>query len=253
MLGSSLAITFRTTRAWDVVPGEIARVDAYKQWMGGGDLYLSGAVLSSRLDAKALSLVPLELKPGGIWDPLKHFWGDRDQPIEKWAKAIIAWGPRPLFEMQQILPGDDPEDFHSDPIIKSNDLKDSGDWAGARKILMDLCQSDLRCLDAHSHLGNLRWDTRPSDAIRHYEAGFRIGELSLGENFGGLLPWGRIDNRPFLRCMNGYGLSLWRLKRFKEAVDIFERMLWLNPSDNQGVRLILDDVRAGSAWKDRPY
>jgi tetratricopeptide (TPR) repeat protein len=115
---------------------------------------------------------------------------------------------------------------------------------------MDLCQADLRCLDAHAHLGNMVFDGRPEDAIRHYEVGFRIGELSLGRDFDGVLSWGWIDNRPFLRCMHGFGLCLWRLKRFKDARNIFDRMLWLNPSDNQGVRFLLEDVRAKVAWEN---
>jgi hypothetical protein len=28
-------------------------------------------------------------------------------------------------------------------------------------------------------------------------------------------------------------------------------MLWLNPSDNQGVRFLIDEVRAKRAWEDR--
>jgi hypothetical protein len=28
-------------------------------------------------------------------------------------------------------------------------------------------------------------------------------------------------------------------------------MLWLNPSDNQGVRFLIDDVTAGMEWKER--
>jgi hypothetical protein len=83
-----------------------------------------------------------------------------------------------------------------------------------------------------------------------YEAGFRIGELSLGEGLDGVVPWGWIDNRPFLRCMNGFGLCLWRLGRFGEAGRIFDRMLWLNPSDNQGVRFLIDDVRAKVTWEN---
>jgi len=114
---------------------------------------------------------------------------------------------------------------------------------------MDLCQADLRCLDAHAHLGNMVFDGRPGDAMRHYEVGFQIGELSLGKRSDGLLPWGMVDNRPFLRCMHGFGLCLWRLGRFQEAAGIFERMLWLNPSDNQGVRLVIGDVRAKSVWR----
>ena len=153
--------------------------------------------------------------------------------------------------MEQVLPGEDPDDPSDDPITQSNDLKDAGEWAEAETILMELCQTDLRCLDAHSHLGNLVFDRRPEHAIRHYEVGLRIGELSLGPDFDGVLLWGHIDNRPFLRCMHGYGLCLWRLGRFEEAERVFDRMLWLNPSDNQGVRFLVDDVRAKTAWEDR--
>ena len=63
--------------------------------------------------------------------------------------------------MEQVLPGGDPDDPFSDPIIESNDRKDSGDVEGAYRILMDLCQTDLRCLDAHAHLGNLAFERSP--------------------------------------------------------------------------------------------
>jgi hypothetical protein len=51
--------------------------------------------------------------------------------------------------------------------------------------------------------------------------------------------------------MHGFGLCLWRLVRFDEAEHIFDRMIWLNPSDNQGVRFLIDEVRAKTAWEDR--
>ena len=86
------------------------------------------------------------------------------------------------------------------------------------------------------------------DPRKHY---MRIGELSLGPDFDGLLPWGHIDNRPFLRCMRGFGLCLWWLERFEEAQRVFERMLWLNPPNNQGVRFLIDDVGARTPWEDR--
>jgi tetratricopeptide (TPR) repeat protein len=250
LLGTEREITLRATGLWDVVPGEIAVVKPRKQWSYAGHPYLSGEIESVKLDVAALGLTPLRLEDRGMWDPAGHYWGEEDEPIEDWAKPIIARGPRGEFEMEQVLPGQDPEDPFSDPITESNDLKNSGDREGAYKILMDLCQADLRCLDAHAHLGNLAFDHRPEDAIRHYEVGFRIGELSLGEGFDGLLPWGWIDNRPFLRSMHCFGLCLWRLGRFEEAGRIFDRMLWLNPSDNQGVRFLIDAVRARAAWED---
>ena len=251
LLGSDRIITLRASRLWELVPGIIATVTPRKQWRYGGHPYLSGEIQSTRIDVKALDLVPLGLEEMGMWDPKEEYWGEADEPIEEWAKPIIAHGPRPMFEMERGLPGEDPDDPFNDPITRSNDLNDAGERAEAIKILMELCQADLRCLDAHSHLGNLVFDHRPQNAIRHYEVGLRIGELSMGDDFNGVLPWGLIDNRPFLRCMHGYGLCLWRLGRFDEAEHIFQQMLWLNPSDNQGVRFLIDDVKARTAWEDR--
>jgi len=251
LLGSDRVITLRASRLWDVVPGAIVTVKPRKQWRYAGHPYLSGEMQSTRIEVEALDLAPLGLADMGMWDPQEHYWGEEDEPIEEWAKPIIAHGSRPMFGMEQVLPGEDPDDPIDDPIIRSNDLKDAGMWAGAEKILMELCQADLRCLDAHSHLGNLAFDRHPQEAIRHYEVGLRIGELSLGNDFTGVLPWGFIDNRPFLRCMHGYGLCLWRLGRFDEAERIFDRMLWLNPSDNQGVRFLIDEVKAKTVWEDR--
>jgi hypothetical protein len=252
LLGTDRAVTLRASRLWDVVPGEIVTVTPRKQWSYAGHPYLSGRIQSARLDVGALGLVPLKLKDGGTWDPEEEYWGEEGEPIDNWAKSIIARGPRPAFEMEQVLPGADPDDPFADPITESNDLKDASEGAAAYKILMDLCQADLRCLDAHAHLGNFVFDHRPEDAIRHYEVGVRIGELSLGEGFEAVLPWGLVDNRPFLRCLHGYGLCLWRLGRYDEAGCIFTQMLWLNPSDNQGARFVLAEVRAGTAWKPDP-
>jgi tetratricopeptide (TPR) repeat protein len=85
-------------------------------------------------------------------------------------------------------------------------------------------------------------------AKRHYEVGVKIGELSFDIGINGVLPWGHINNRPFLRCLHGYGLSLWRLGKSDEAREVFNRMLWLNPPDNQGIRFLLADIDAGKMW-----
>jgi hypothetical protein len=249
LLGKGRDITLRATLPLELVPGNIAVVKPLKQWSYAGHPYLSGEIVSSRLDVLALGLVPLRLEERDIWSPDEHYWGEEGEPIEEWAKPIIARGPRKAFEMEQIVPGSDPDEADSDPICEAVDLKDAGDWKGAHDVLMGLCQADLRCLDAHAHLGNFISDRRPEDAVRHYEVGVRIGELSLARDFDGLLPWDGIDNRPFLRCMHGFGLCLWRMDRFEETARVFERMLWLNPSDNQGVRFLIGPVRARKPWE----
>jgi hypothetical protein len=252
LLGSDRVITLRSGGLWKVFPGEIVTVRPRKQWRYAGHPYLSGDIEGVRLEVAALGLVPLRLEDYGMWDPDEEYWGEEDDPLEEWERTIIARGPRPAYEMEQVLPGADPDDPDTDPIIESNELKDAGDPWGARKMLMEMLAGDLRCLDAHAHLGNLVFDDHPEEALRHYEVGVRIGELSLPEGFDGLLPWGLIDNRPFLRCMHGYGLCLWRLDRFAEAERLFDRILWLNPSDNQGIRFLLPCARAGERWRPEP-
>ncbi len=248
LLDTGERITLRADGLWQLVPGEIVTIKPGKKWTYGGNPYMSGTIQATRFDAKAIGLIPLRLQPFGDWDPAEEYWGEPGNPVEPWAKKLIKRGRRPQFEMEQVIPGEDP-DHCSDPILDSNEKKDAGDFPGAYDILMDLCRADLRCLDAHAHLGNLSFDERPKDAIRHYEVGLRIGELSLPGDFSGLLPWRLIDNRPFLRCLQGYGLCLWRLRRFDEALAVFERILWLNPSDNQGVRFVIDDVRRRRTWR----
>jgi hypothetical protein len=73
-------------------------------------------------------------------------------------------------------------------------------------------------------------------------------QLEHGVNV--VLRWGFVDNRPFLRCMQGYGLCLWRLGRWEEASRVFGRMLWMNPSDNQGIRFLLPAVRERRPWEE---
>jgi hypothetical protein len=250
ILGKEHVITLRSTGLWDIVPGEIIIVMPRKQWRYKGHPYLSGEIKAWRLDIVALGLTPLKLNETGIWDPKDHYWGEPDASIEEWARPIMGQGPRPEYEMEQILPGENLDDPDTDPIIETVERREDGDSLGAHRMLMRLLASDLRCLDAHAHLGNFVFNHSPEKAIRHYEVGVRIGELSLDEGFNGVLPWGCIDNRPFLRCMHGYGLCLWRLGRHKEAEEVFTRMLWLNPSDNQGVRFLLNDLREGKVWHE---
>jgi tetratricopeptide (TPR) repeat protein len=250
LLDSDQIVTLNNCRHRDVVPGAIITVAAKKQWLFNGHRYLSGEIKSTRIDAKALALTPLRLDHLGQWDPRDEYWGEADKPVDDWAKPIINYGPRPRYEMEQVIPGEDPDDPCGDPVTRANDYKNAGDFTAAFKILTDLCQADLRCLDAHAHLGNYLFDVLLPASIRHYEVGLRIGELSLGEDFKGVLTWGCVDNRPFLRCLHGYGLCQWRLGNYDAALQVFQRMLWLNPTDNQGVRFIIDEVRMKKAWKD---
>jgi hypothetical protein len=72
---------------------------------------------------------------------------------------------------------------------------------------MRLLAEDLRCLDAHAHLGNCIIDANPEKALR-----------------------------------------LRRLERYEDAEKVLEKMLRLNPPDNQGARFVIDKVRDKTSW-----
>jgi hypothetical protein len=254
-------LTANARKSVEITVGNRSLGTYYLQWMRALDGNDFGGPVLLRFGAKPRTkerphdpnawlntLVRLKLNPQGEWDPAEEYWGEPGEPIEAWAKPIIKRGPRPMYEMEQILPGFDPEDIESDPIMEANELKDEGKATRARKLLEGLLMKDVRCLDAHAHLGNLIFDRDPRTALAHYQRGVHIGELSLGEKFEGVLSWRMIDNRPFLRCLNGYGLCLWRLERFEEAEAVFIRLLWMSPSDNLGVRFLLPAVRARKLW-----
>lgn len=249
VLGSTREITLRTT-VRDHIPGTIVTITPTRHWTHARHPYLAGDITATRLDVEALGLTPLALHEQGDWDPDQAYWGEEDEPIADWAKPIIAHGKRPMFELEQILPGADSDDFDSDPIVEAAELRASGDLRGAYKVLMNTLAQDLRCIDAHAHLGNFEFDRHPERALQHYEMGTAIGALTLGKAFDGVLPWGLIDNRPFLRCLHGAGLCAWRLGDVRTAKAVFTKMLWLNPSDNQGARFNLAAIEAGKTWQE---
>lgn len=248
-------ITLRKVR--NEVEGEILIVKPSKIWRYKKTYYMTGEIESKRIDTLALQLKPLALNERWLWDPKDEYWGETEDPLNIYFKPIIDFGIRKSYEMEQIIPFEDPEDFDSDPIIEASEFHNCGNYKEAFKIMERILTTDLRCLDAHAHLGNREFNStnEPFENIidkakRHYAVGVKIGELSFDKGFNGLLPWGCINNRPFLRCLHGYGLALWRLGQSKEARKIFERMLWLNPTDNQGIRFLLADIDAGKTWAE---
>jgi tetratricopeptide (TPR) repeat protein len=88
-------------------------------------------------------------------------------------------------------------------------------------------------------LGNISW--RKGDweqAENLYQKAIQLAEPEVKDiPKGGF--WGILESRPYMRAMNGLGLTAWKNGRIDEAIGIFKRMLKLNPNDNQGVRYLM--------------
>jgi hypothetical protein len=242
-------------------------LEAYRRWAGakgmprqigerGGEARKEWAypLRTTPESARAARLVerlrarPLRLRFSGMWKSEDEYWGEPGDEREPDFEEIIEAGARPECEMEQVLPGSDPEDLE-DAIIVSASLARAGHRRDAREMLRELLVQDRRCIDARAHLGNLVFGRAPAAALVHFQTGAAIGEQALPPRYTGLLPWGHVDNRPFLRSLHGMGLCLWRLGRTKEAATVCHTMLWLNPSGALGERFNLQRVRDGLPWE----
>jgi tetratricopeptide (TPR) repeat protein len=97
------------------------------------------------------------------------------------------------------------------------------------------------CADAYVLLAQEEADTEKR-ALELYQQGVSAGEKALGadyfqENTGYF--WGLLKTRPYMRARQGLSETLWRLKRYEEAIQHYRELLKLNPGDNQGNRYAL--------------
>ena len=250
VLGEVGEITVRSPEVWPVAPGHLVTLAIEKRWSCNGDDYASGRIENPRIAVEKLSLTPLPLRAGELIDlGFDYEPFARGDPYARLWRKLTAQ-PRPDFILDPIAWGLFPGAGEINPTCDAAELAQAGRTEEAYRLLMEVLSTDLRRLDAHASLGNLEFDHSPQRAIVHYEIGVRIGELSLPPGFNGVLLFGHLYNRPFLRCLNGYGLTLWRLGQPREAQQLFARILSPNPTDNQGVRLCWHELRKGRSWTE---
>ncbi len=254
---------------WEIAEGWLVTVDVARSWVFGSSTYAAGTVVDQRLDIGAWGLPKLDLSYQGEWTPLelKRSWQDwapdfpppwKNRALTPKVRAcfqeIMETGSRPVYEMEQILPGVDYAILDGDPIIEAVEAIECDDWDRAYELLRGCLLQDRRCIDAHVHLGLFLFEGssfRTREALRHYQVGVAAGDHALGPRFNGLLPWDRLDNRPFLRAVHGLGLCHWKLEDLAAASRVFRRLLWLDPEDSLGVTRLFDDLERGEPYRDR--
>ncbi|MFY1643479.1 tetratricopeptide repeat protein, partial [Methanoculleus bourgensis] len=79
-------------------------------------------------------------------------------------------------------------------------------------------------------------------ALEYARKGVAAGERALGKEYfeeeaGNF--WSIIETRPYMRAMITFADLLWASGDKEEAIAVYQKMLRLNPGDNQGVRYIL--------------
>jgi tetratricopeptide (TPR) repeat protein len=124
-------------------------------------------------------------------------------------------------------------------------LFDAQEEASAQKRI-ELAQKALTLYphspDAYNIIAESTPGTNLVEQMNLFKQGMLVGEKDLGqaffeENKGHF--WGIIETRPFMRSKSGYANCLWALGETGKAVKQFEKMIELNPNDNQGIRYLL--------------
>jgi hypothetical protein len=234
---------------------------AYRRWLGVPALVApadappdTSWVYVPAASNPAVLLRPLDLKPMGMWDPAEQYWGEEEGEevdLDPVYRRIIATGPRPQFEMEQIIPGVDEDDWGVDPVADAAELHRAGDDRDPTRILQDLLSQDHRCIDAWVHLGNIAFRSKgPKAALELYDTAVAIAEQSFPEGFAGVLPRGLIDNRPFLRALHGLGLCAWRQRRWTDAAVIFTNLAWVDGCQTWDAVQCLRAVEAHERWRE---
>jgi tetratricopeptide (TPR) repeat protein len=215
------------------IPGSIITVTPKRQWTHARHPYLSGDVSAVRIDASVLDLVPLAL---------------HREDASGAAGRDAAEAERPVYRLAQVDRGSD--DPAAELLLEAQDCIDARDYAEADELLHKVLALDLRHLDAHTMLGERNLSTFATQALHHFELGVAVGSLAVGEDFDGVLPWGLVENRPFLRCLHGLSRALLRGDRCEDAAAALRRLLRLDPADPLGAGATLAGIEAGKTWRE---
>ncbi len=153
-----------------------------------------------------------------------------------------------------VKPVDDHEWMFVEPS-ELDEVYESFDWgcellgrgavAKAEKVFCDVVRKTPLHIDALHHLAIILDEKgEEKKALELWEKGVNIGRSALPKKFaaGDRLEWGWHENRPFLRCLHGYGIALQATGETKKARTVFEELLSYNPDDNQGVRELLMEM-----------
>jgi tetratricopeptide (TPR) repeat protein len=172
--------------------------------------------------------------------------------------AELTRGGR-LSEMAQALKRDDPK-WRAQEL--AYDAMEADDPLEALRLASEAQKLDPGCTDAQRLMVWLL-PMELHNRIRLMREVVGKAERNLGEEFlkqheGHF--WGMLSTRPYMRAMQDLADLLIQADRLDEAIAVCERMLELNPNDNQGVRYTLvglylasrREERADELWKRYP-
>ncbi len=136
------------------------------------------------------------------------------------------------------------EDYYYDGC----DWLESGNEKKAVYYFKKALEMDDEYVEAWNSLGTAYWEDNFDKAKGYFQKAYELTLKRFKGEWPKELNWGILENRQYLRSINGFGLTLWRERKDSEALEMFKLLLKLNPNDNQGARYLVADIYAGIKW-----
>lgn len=120
------------------------------------------------------------------------------------------------------------------------------DDKNAERVFKKLISKHPYYIDAYNHLSiAFRNQNKVFESFLTAEKSYHLAKDCFPPEFNSKkdkLNWLVLENRPFLRACQTYGLECQYRKDYKAAIDIYKENLRYNENDNQGIRYLLLEV-----------
>ncbi len=113
----------------------------------------------------------------------------------------------------------------------------------SKKLLNKIILKDPLYSNAYlllSTLSSIENDFEQAEKV--LKKGLNIWESSIPEDFDGEIPWGFLENRPYLTLLFEMANLTDKAGKPEEAITYAEKVLTYNPDDNQGVRWVIGNL-----------
>jgi hypothetical protein len=181
---------------------------------------------------------PLLAWPNGEFDAKEYYADFPASEMSPLERAVRKLGTRPTWRMERVWFPDEETSVEETAAYEAA----CRDIAG--RTIMPRCL-DAYVMQAYAEAG-LGGDDDPAEAdldddldeaLAWAEAGVCVLQQSLPWPFTSCLTYSELDNRPAHRILYAYASLLGR-RHPRQAAPWFRAMVYLNPPDNMGARLV---------------
>ena len=145
---------------------------------------------------------------------------------------------REMEELEAMLPNDGPQSDFDRAESLIDGIPDGTTRAEVVRIAKQALALSEDCMGAWFEYGVYAEDT--ATALERFEQGIERGRVrfveQIKESGEGHGLWGCIEARDFMRLLAEKAKALVELGELEKAAEVYQEMLDLNPTDNQGIR-----------------